>query len=133
MRTVATYLYRRRRGWEVLLLRRNADRGPQRWVPAGGKVEADEDARAAAVREVLEETGLDVGGTIFALECRYGFERDGRVFAEEAFAAPVPDGWEPVLDAVEHDGGAWTTLEEASRRIAWTENRVALEALAARL
>ena len=117
----------------MLLLRRNSERGPHRWVPAGGKVEAGESERDAAAREVLEETGLDVGTTIFPLDCSYAFERDGRTFEEEAFAAPAPAGWEPLLDPVEHDGYAWFSLDDAARRLAWPENRVALAALAERL
>ena len=115
------------------MLRRNPGRGPHRWVPVGGRVEEGEEAPAAAVREVTEETGLDVQSSIFALECGYAFERDGRAFEEEAFAARVPGGWEPVLDPAEHDGYAWTSLAVAARRIAWPENRAALDALARRL
>lgn len=115
------------------MLRRNSERGPHRWVPAGGRVEGGENVQDAAVREVLEETGLDVRLTIFPVECRYGFERDGRAFDEEAFAARVPAGWEPLIDSAEHDGYSWTSVAAAARRIAWPENRVALDALAERL
>ncbi len=132
--TVATYLHRRTGGgWEVLLLRRNEERGPHRWVPAGGRVESLEATREAARREVLEETGLDVDQTLLALDCRYSFERDGHEFVEEAFGAAAPAGWDPAVDPVEHDGFCWCSPEEAARRIAWPENRVALVALAARL
>lgn len=99
-------------------------------MPAGGKADRGESARDAAVREVLEETGLDVRETIFPLECRYRFERDARAFEEEAFGALAPAGWEPRLDPVEHDAYAWVSLADAARRIAWPENRVALDALA---
>jgi len=42
-----------------VLLGRRADGEPS-WVFPGGKIEPGEDAKAAAVREVLEETGLFV-------------------------------------------------------------------------
>ncbi|MFC5188048.1 NUDIX domain-containing protein [Actinomadura harenae] len=43
---------------EYVLLVSHRVRG---WVPPGGKVEPGEGPRAAAARELLEETGLDVG------------------------------------------------------------------------
>jgi ADP-ribose pyrophosphatase YjhB (NUDIX family) len=43
----------------VLLLRgERPENGRAFWFPAGGRLEEGEDARAAAVREVAEETGL---------------------------------------------------------------------------
>ncbi|MHB1243197.1 MAG: NUDIX domain-containing protein [Gaiellaceae bacterium] len=130
-RTVAVYLHRAADdAWEVLLLRRKLERGPHRWVAAGGVVEHGESVEEAARREVFEETGRDIGSTVFSLECGYRFERDGRVFEERAFAAVAPAGWEPTLDRAEHDGYAWFALPAAAEKIAWPENRVALDALA---
>lgn len=132
--TVTTYLYRPATdGWEVLLLRRNAERGPNRWVAAGGKVEEPESPRTAAVREVLEETGLDVELTLVPLDGSYGFERDGHYFAEEPFAAEAPPAWEPCLDQREHDAHGWYSLADAEALIAWPENRPAVRALAQQL
>lgn len=45
-----------------VLLGRRADGEPS-WVFPGGKIEPGEDAKAAAVREVLEETGLCIHTT----------------------------------------------------------------------
>lgn len=49
-------------GGRVLLLRRAADRSlwPNRVNGIGGHVEANEDVRSAALREIAEETGLAV-------------------------------------------------------------------------
>jgi 8-oxo-dGTP diphosphatase len=44
----------------VLLVHRRADDGAPPWVLPGGKLEPGESPEAAAVREVLEETGLTV-------------------------------------------------------------------------
>jgi ADP-ribose pyrophosphatase YjhB (NUDIX family) len=46
------------RGGEVLLVRRGRDPGRGLWAPVGGRVEFGETTRAAAVREVREETGV---------------------------------------------------------------------------
>jgi 8-oxo-dGTP diphosphatase len=53
-----------RNGDEILLLRRpsDSDRFAGLWNGIGGHVEAGEDIRAAARRELCEESGLDVPG-----------------------------------------------------------------------
>ena len=50
-------------GDEVLLLRGSAERRvwPNRYNGVGGHVERDENVRQAAIREIREETGLQVG------------------------------------------------------------------------
>lgn len=45
---------------KVLLTRRAGDPQKGFWVPPGGFVDYDEDPRQAAIRECLEETGLNV-------------------------------------------------------------------------
>lgn len=44
----------------VLLIQRAGDPGKGLWALAGGYVEADEDPRDAVMRELLEETGLEI-------------------------------------------------------------------------
>lgn len=44
----------------LLLVRRANEPGRGRWSVPGGRVEAGEDDAAAVVREIREETGLDV-------------------------------------------------------------------------
>src|SRR4051812_30224262 len=44
----------------VLLVQRAHEPGRGLWALPGGRLEPDEDARTAAAREVLEETGLSV-------------------------------------------------------------------------
>jgi 8-oxo-dGTP diphosphatase len=47
-------------GKVLLVLLRDPDSGGEFWVPPGGKIEPDESAADAAVRETLEETGFEV-------------------------------------------------------------------------
>lgn len=44
----------------VLLVRRGREPARGLWAPVGGRIEADETAEAAALREVREETGVTV-------------------------------------------------------------------------
>ncbi len=51
------------------------ERGPQLWVPPGGRLEYKESAPEAAVREVYEETGLKVEVDDFAFVCEQHLDR----------------------------------------------------------
>lgn len=60
----------------LLLLRRNYEPWTGTWMTPAGYVEADEDPRNAAIREVYEETGLEVElGELFDV---YYFDDDPR-------------------------------------------------------
>ena len=131
-------------GHEVLLLRRIPALGGF-WQGVTGAPEWGEADEEAAVREVREETGFDV--SVEALDFRYDLHRreESRdewlrlygpgveVVPEEAYAAEVPAGAEPVLTPVEHGAYRWCSFEEADRMLKWKDNRRALRVLAARL
>lgn len=99
----------------VLFLRR----GPGvflagRWELPGGTVEPDEDFEAAAIREVVEETGLKVQVTGELSRTAWP-DIAGRALEIRAFVYTVEEDGEGdvVLNPEEHDDFAWLTPEEA--------------------
>ena len=68
------------RDGRILLLRRSAttDPGAGEWEPVSGRVDPGESPRAAAIREVKEDTGLDVD-VLAPLDTFHFRRRDARV------------------------------------------------------
>lgn len=113
------------------MLRRNADRGGF-WQPVTGAPLTGESDLDAAIREVREETGLDVSETIFPLDVRYRYRLDPvrtthweqlygpGVTAIDviAFAADIDESV-PELNGVEHQGFRWLGYEDAACAMHW--------------
>jgi len=78
----------------VLLVKRDIERGYGRWTFPGGFVERGEKAEAAAKREVLEETGLEV--RVSSIVGLYSYE--GQIPAIVVFRAEVTGGEPSPLD-----------------------------------
>lgn len=99
----------------VLALRRSPakDASPGVWETVSGRLEPDEDPRAAAAREALEETGLSV-----RVEARpwdaYAARRAGVPMLVVLYRA-VPVGGTLVLGD-EHDASAWVDADGFARR-----------------
>jgi lipoyl(octanoyl) transferase len=132
-RDIAVQLYRRSpEGPRFLMLRRVPDRGGFWQCVTGAPLpgESDEDA---AVREVREETGFDVRGSLVDLGAPYSHALRPEAAARWAalygpgvtsipvvsFGGEVAGGREPALDGVEHDAFAWCTHAEARARLDW--------------
>lgn len=83
----------------------------RRWVPPGGKVEPGETPRAAATREVVEETGLvvEVKGRPAAAAVR-SYHPDWPATLGLSYAA-IADPLSP-LRPEEDQAAAWTSLAE---------------------
>lgn len=128
-------------GERVLLLHRRPERG-NFWQPITGTIEPDEDPIATARRELIEETGhageprsLDLAQSFMIdsqyLEARY---TDRPIIASEiAFHATLDASLPVRIDPQEHDQHGWFTFAEAYETIRWTDDREALERLAATL
>ncbi|MEL6615151.1 MAG: NUDIX domain-containing protein [Bacteroidota bacterium] len=109
-------------GAEFLVLRRSPGHAyAGAWRMVGGKIEPGETAWAAALRELREETALEVlqFWALPSVNVFYEWQRD-TVSLTPAFAAEVRG--EPVLDD-EHIEALWLPPEAAAERLAWPEQR----------
>lgn len=130
-REVVVQLFRRQPREPLLMLRRVPERGGFWQGVSGAPLPGETDADAAA-REVREETGFDVTGSLFSLgiEYRHGldparadqwrelFGPGVRSVSVTAFAAEIPDR-APVLDPAEHDRYAWCSFAAARELLDW--------------
>jgi diaminopimelate epimerase len=138
-RQVLVYVFRP--GPEFLLLRRTELLGGF-WQGVTGAPDWDETDADAAVREVLEETGLDAGRGLHAVDYRYELRKEEAddwsralwnrqygpcvdTVAEEVFVVEAPEGWEPTLSA-EHEEHRWCGLREALDLLRYEGNREGL-------
>jgi len=111
---------------KVLALRRVPERGGF-WQIVTGRVEAGEDVRAAAAREVREETGLslEVRPLDYVHAFAWGEAAPPKVARETAFAARAPPDAAIRLAPSEHDAFEWVTLEAFEARVPYEGLRVA--------
>jgi len=123
VRVVDVYPYRMRGdALELLLLRRACKASyAGAWRMVGGKIETDETAWQAALRELREETALtpERFWAIPSLNRFYEWQHD-RVNLIPAFAAEVEG--RPVLNH-EHDAFAWFGADAAVERLQWPEQQ----------
>ena len=125
-------------GREYLLLKRVAGFGGF-WQSVTGSLEEGETHAEAAVREVLEETGIIAGeNELIDLSLINTFEiapkwrvryAPGVTHNEEVCFALKVDKCEVRVDPVEHDEYAWVDYEKAIEMLYWDSNKRAFEAL----
>lgn len=123
---VAVYPFRRLEGRLELLQLRRTDVGAGTWHNVYGGVEPGETAVEAALRELLEETGLPALALhqVEHLESFY-FRLTDRVVLMPVFLVEVDPGASVRLDE-EHDAHRWVPAEEADRWFMWRSQREAL-------
>ncbi len=109
---------------EYLLLKRAGKKiYAGQWRMVGGKVEPGEAYWQAALRELLEETGIAPVQmwTIPSINTFYEHASD-TVHHIPAFAAELDANAEPVLDE-EHSAFEWFSLKKAVEQIRWPEQK----------
>ena len=114
-------------GLETLTLRRAPPgRCPGAWEVVHGRLEAGEQPRDAALRELREETGL-APARLYNLSRVESFYRHAidEVGFIPVFAAFIEAS--PVTLSAEHDAAEWLSLPAAQGRLAWPRERRALD------
>ncbi|MCU0615776.1 MAG: NUDIX domain-containing protein [Gemmatimonadaceae bacterium] len=118
--------------WRVLVLQRGAEtRCAGSWELVHGRIEHEERAEDAAVREVREETGLGVTRLYCVTVSAFYLPSRG-VKTAVVFAAVVGErgrAAEPILGP-EHVAARWLTLPAAMRAVTWPREREALQHVA---
>lgn len=112
---------------------------PGFWQSVTGSCETGESLRQTALREVAEETGIQVDPdspdlrpiglvNVFAIYpmFRHRYPPGTTHNTETCFLLDVPDALPPRLAASEHRAWAWCTIPEATKRVQSWSNRAAL-------
>ena len=99
----------------ILITRRSADKAwaPGHWEVSGGAVQAGEDSYSAALREVLEETGIDAADCHYEFILSYRRESPGDNYFVDVYKFYLDfDESELHLQTTETDGFRLVTKEE---------------------
>ncbi len=119
---------------EILLIRRAPDRMyPGLWQGVTGKIEAGERIVDAALREVVEETGLGRGDLEAVMETDlvnwfHAADLDA-ILCEAVFAARVRPDAEVVISD-EHDAFQWLDPAAAKELVIWPDYERAIDMVA---
>lgn len=113
-------------GWQVLVMQRAPDtRCPGSWETVHGRLGQGEKPEAGAVREVREETGLDVARLYNVTVQPFYLHTINTVQIAIVFAAFVNEPAQVKLGD-EHQNYEWLSPHDASSRFQWPREREAL-------
>ena len=114
-------------GWKVLTVQRADDtRCPGAWETVHGRLEEGERPEDGAIREVREETGLDVARLYNVTVQPFYLHMFGTVQLAIVFAAFVDEPAEVKLGE-EHKQYEWLSPHDASSRFIWPREKEALQ------
>ena len=113
-------------GWHVLTLQRaHATRCPTAWEAVHGRIEPGETPEEAAIREVREETGLQVRRLYNVIVQPFYLHKLATVELAVVFAAFVQRA-DPITLGEEHMRYEWLSPDAALERFVWPRERQAL-------
>jgi len=95
------------RGDRVLLLRRTNVHGSDTWSTPGGHLDFGESPEQCAIREVKEETGVEIGEVEFRAVTNDFFEAEGKHYLTLWFAAEHKSGEASVAAPEEMSDVGW--------------------------
>lgn len=99
---------------KFLLLQTNQERGSF-WQNCTGKIEDGEDFQTGAIREVMEETGLESENIVEVIDLELDFhfhDRWNRDVHERSYLILVKDIWHIKIDPSEHQHFKWIDHSE---------------------
>lgn len=116
------------RDGRVLLGRRAVEPAKGAWDIPGGFLEPWEAPAHAAIREVREETGLEIGRLYVVRVQPFYLRKRRAVEMAIVFAAFVNDT--SIATGIEHQNHAWLSVDEALERFAFPGERASLREIA---
>lgn len=127
-RCIMVFLYKWEKGepW-YLLLKRNQELGGY-WQPVTGFIEEPETNRQAALRELIEETGIEIYERVIDPRHFFFFDMNGETCAVSVLAIEVANQ-EIIQLSYEHTEHCWLLYREARVILHWENNRDTLDKL----
>ncbi|HHY69770.1 MAG TPA: NUDIX pyrophosphatase [Firmicutes bacterium] len=128
---VQVFVFCKAPSFKVLILKRTPNRSGY-WQPVCGGVDSGEELIEAALREVVEETGIENVKSIIDLEYTFTYKesKNGVLMHMQDFCFAVEV--ENIVDiklSDEHEEYKWCSYSEAKAYLKWEHNLIALEKL----